>query len=252
MKKQAICIQCHTKFEMVNFIIESLPMEYFDFYIHVDKKSNIFDQILRKENVFFAERKDVRWGRFSQVEATLSMFSMIDTEKYSYVHLISGNCFIIKSPEFIIDFFSNTDLQYIQSSFLSEKNTWAWHGWDRYSVRYPQWMIQRPSNKFLRFIRVCYREFIMRTQIFKRKNLPVPKFYGGSSWFSITGDCANWIIEYLNTDEGKEYKKFFRNGVCSDEVFFPTLVRYSPFSDKILANSAGGGVLALYDMGRNY
>lgn len=48
MKKQAICIQCHNKPEQINFLIEQLPEDYFDFFIHVDVKSSIEDSILKK------------------------------------------------------------------------------------------------------------------------------------------------------------------------------------------------------------
>lgn len=147
--KQAICIQCHTDSEMVNFLIRCMPKENFDFFIHVDKKSDIFDQIIRQKNVFFTERIDVRWGQISQVEASLAMFKIIDTSQYSYIHLISGNDFFVKTPAEIIDFFSNNESEYIESNHLPGNCTWAWHGVDRYSVYYPQWIINRPEKKHL-------------------------------------------------------------------------------------------------------
>ncbi len=248
MDKHAILIQCHNKPEIVNLMIETLPSEYFDFYIHVDKKSDIFDKIMRKDNVYFSKRVDVRWGRVSQIEATLALFEEIKGD-YQYVHLISGLDFPVKSPMDFIEFFKkNQGKQYIQSNPLPEKSTWSWGGMDRVCVYHPQMIINRPTNKFWKFIRVCWREFVMRTKIFKRKNYPVPKFYGGSSWFSLTGDCVQWIKEYLN--QHPEYLHFFKNTVCGDEVFFSTIVRYSPFADFVAndplrfmkwANSTNGG-----------
>ena len=71
----------------------------------------------------------------------------------------------------------------------------------------------------------------MRTKIFKRKDQPVDKFYGGSSWWSLTGKCVSWIKNNTNP----KYYNFFKHGVCSDEVYFSTLVRYSPYSENILS-----------------
>lgn len=235
MNKQAICIQCHNKAEQINYLISCFPEDKFDFYIHVDKKSDIFAKITRKENVYFADRIDVRWGQFSQVEATLSIFKMIDVDKYCYVHLISGNDFIVKKPEEFIEFFGNSDREFIDSNILPGTCTWSWHGEDRYSVYYPQWIIQRPAHTIFKIMRVAYREFVMRTKIFKRKNCPVPIFYGGSQWFSITSGCLLWILKYLR--EHPEYVDFFRHGVCVDEVFFSTLIRYSPYVEKIANNN---------------
>lgn len=229
--KQAICIQCHAKPELVNYLIETMPEAFFDFYIHVDKKSNIYQEILRKENVFFADRVNVHWGRFSQVEATLSLFRMIDTEKYSYIHLCSGNDFVAKSPKEIARCFQFPGQEYIECNPLNANCTWSWHGEDRYACYYPQWMIQRPRRKLMRCIRVSYREFVMRTKLFKRHHFPVSEFYGGSSWFSITGGLLRWMLTYIS--EHPEYEKHFKHGVCVDEVFFSTLARISPYADRI-------------------
>ena len=74
----------------------------------------------------------------------------------------------------------------------------------------------------------------MRTKFLMRKKLPVPRFYGGSSWFSIAGDLSGWMKDYLA--EHEEYLHFFEHGVCSDEVFFATLARYSPYADRIVSD----------------
>lgn len=234
MKKQAILMQCHNKPEQVNEIINYFPKEKFDIYIHVDKKSNIITDIKREENVFLVKNRiDVRWGRFSQVEATMALINeMSHPLDYSYCHLISGNDFAIKPLTWIEKTFNeNNDKEYIESNYLDGSSTWSWGRLDRFLCFYPQWMIQRPANKIMKFIRVGYREFIMRTQIFKRKNTPVDRFYGGSSWWSLTGEMVNWIKEYV--EHNKQYYSYFKHGVCVDEVFFSTLVRYSPYKDKI-------------------
>lgn len=237
MKKQAILIQCHNKPEQINEIINYLPKEMFDIYIHVDRKSSIISDIVHKENTFFVKNRiDVRWGRFSQVEATISLINEIKNPlNYSYCHLISGNDFVIKPISWIVKTFSeNNDKQYIESNYLDGTSTWSWGGLDRFQCYYPQWMIQRPKNKIMKIIRVCYREFIMRTKIFKRKNMPVSRFYGGSSWWSLTGEMIDWIKKYVTSTP--EYYSYFKHGVCIDEVFFSTLVRYSPYKDKITNN----------------
>jgi hypothetical protein len=186
MKKQAIMIQCHANPEIINQLIDYLPNECFDFYIHVDSKSNIDKNILRKSNVFFAERVNVKWGTFSQVDATLKLLEAIKVpQMYSYIHLISGNDFIIKSEEYILNMLDGDDRQYIGNTRLPGSCTWSWNGRDRYSVWYPQWIIRRPTNQFFRFIRVVYREFIMHTKIFTRRNKPVEIFWGGLLGFHL-------------------------------------------------------------------
>lgn len=233
--KHAICIQCHSKPEIVNKLIEIMPKEYFDFFIHVDKKSDIYDKICKKSNVFFSERIDVRWGQFSQIEATLELFKIIDGQKYQYIHLISGCDFLIKSPKYIVDFFVDKNFQYLDCSLIPRKAWGRYGGEERYAISYPKWMVKRPGKKFIRACRLFYREFVMRTKIFKKRQIPYDKMYGGSSWFSLTGECIEWIKDYLRKD--KEYYKFFINGICCDEIFFSTLLMNSPFRANIVNNN---------------
>lgn len=237
VKKQAILIQCHNKPEQINKIIEAFGPKDFDIFIHVDKKSDILESINNGDNVFFIKnRVDVMWGQYSQVQATLALMEcMEDSEKYSYVHLISGADFPIKSQKWFLEKFNESNsIEYIESNYLDGKSTWAWGGLDRIYCFYPQWIIQRPKHKLIKTARILYREFIMRTKVFMRRNPPADKFYGGSSWWSLTGEMVAWMKEYL--ENHIEYCDFFKHGVCVDEVFFSTLAMISPYADRVANN----------------
>lgn len=232
MKKHAILMQCHTAPEQINLMTALFPADQFDFYIHVDRKSDIQPKIEARENVRFVPdglRVDVRWGRFSQVEATLALLRMVDPERCAYAHLISGCDFPIKRPEAIVR--ACDGREFIQSKILPGDTVWAWGGLDRFMVRYPDWMIRRPDHRAVRAIRLAYREIAMRTGLYRLRKTPTDAFYRGSSWFSITGECAAWMLEYI--DAHPEYTRFFRHGVCVDEIYFSTLIRLSPFAGRI-------------------
>ena len=237
MKKQAILIQCHNKPEQINVLIDTFPEEQFDFYVHVDKKSDIQKDIFKKSNVHFAEsRVCVRWGRYAQVAATLVLMRMIhNPTQYSYCHLISGNDFPVKPIDWFNSLFCEENCrEYIETKRLPGTSTWSWSGLDRMYCYYPNWMNQRPANKFMKAVRVAYREFVMRTGILKRKDLAVEDFYGGSSWWSITGKMISWMLEYI--DDNPRFIKCFDHGVCVDEVFFSTLAMLSPYKENIEDN----------------
>ena len=68
----------------------------------------------------------------------------------------------------------------------------------------------------------------------KRKDLAVEDFYGGSSWWSITGKMISWMLEYI--DDNPRFIKCFDHGVCVDEVFFSTLAMLSPYKENIEDN----------------
>ena len=234
MKKHAICMQCHRGPEQINLLTALFPPELYDIIIHVDRKSDIQPRIERHENVRFIaddRRVDVRWGRFSQVEATLALFDAINPGDYAVVHLISGVDFPIKSPREIYDLCQAAGAEFIQSDILPGNTTWSWGGFDRFMVWYPDWMIRRPDDRLARAVRVGYRELVMRTRLYRLRRCPIERFYHGSSWFSVSGEMVAWMQEYLRAHP--EYTRFFRHGACIDEVFFATLARLSPFADRI-------------------
>lgn len=235
--KMAIAIQCHANSNQINKLIEFFFDEDIDVYIHIDKKSNIKNEIIVKENVYFVDNnKDVQWGQFSQVEATLELFSKISdsNNKYDYIHLISGQDYPIKTIKEFKKFFSDNNKQYIRYTKLPTCNL-SRMGKDRYEVYYPSWLIDRPSKHFKRYVRLFYREFILFTKIFKRKIDFIDDIYYGSQWFSITGECLTYILNYIKNN--KKYVEFFKNSIYSDEMFFQTIIINSNFDWHIEDNN---------------
>lgn len=232
MVKHAILIQCHSNPELVNSLISFASADSFDFFIHVDKKSSIQKEIVKKSNVYFvgdSERVNVRWGSYSQVEATLELLKIATKRDYLYVHLISGVDFFAMHPSRIIEALDGKK-EYISCNKLPI-NTWSFGGYNRICVRYPSWMIRKPkSNPIIRFIRILYQFFVMKTRVFKKRTKGIV-FYGGSSWWSVTGNLAKWMVKYI--DQNQNYVDIYRNGILVDEVFFSTLAMMSPFSANI-------------------
>lgn len=234
--KMAIAIQAHKNPEQINRLIDILSDDDIHIYIHLDNKSNIKNIINFNKNVFMVEDSvNVEWGKFSQVEATLKIFDMIKKSKYNYkyIHLISGQDIVLKNKDEFKNIFKNTEKEYVEYSRLP--NGWPKGGKDRYEVYYPSWMIDRTSNLIKRFIRIIYREIIMTTKVFKRKFKFFNNLYGGSQWFSITGDCFNYVMDYLEVND--DYIKFFKNTLCSDEFFFHTIILNSCFYDNVENNN---------------
>lgn len=231
--KMAIAIQCHDNCEQVNELINFFDDEEIDIYIHVDKKSNIYNKINNPENVYMIENRiDVQWGQFSQVQATLEIFKEIkgSINNYSYIHLISGQDVPLKSIRELKKIFQDNNKEYLEYSKLP--NGWPTGGADRYKVYYPQWMISRPKNKIRRLIRIIYRNIILKNTKFQKNFKFFGTLYGGPQWFSITGNCFNYVCDYLQ--DNKEYVEFFKHSLCADEIFFHTIILNSRFKENVV------------------
>lgn len=226
MFNMAYAIQCHKDSTQVNRMISNLDCDGVYFFIHVDSKSDIISNIQRKSNVIFVEnRMNIEWGGFSQVEATLELLREIKKHgDYSYIHVISGQDFPIKSALKIRDhFMRHVGNQFIESIPIPQKHI------SRLNVYYPPILLGRGR---VRFLRAIYKKVITNSKIFTRDISFLPEVYKGSSWFSITGDCMNYILNFI--EENAQFYNFFQNTLCGDEVFFQTIIMNSPFRDKVI------------------
>lgn len=146
----AFLMQCHKNPEQINMLIGYLNHPNIDFYIHVDKKSNITSEITKgQDNVIILpeeQRVDVKWGTFSQVQATLNLLKYAYmSNTYDFYWVISGQDFPLVSAESIIQFLSNNMNRNYMDLFIS-KNNGARHSTNydkRNQIVYFEWMFKR-------------------------------------------------------------------------------------------------------------
>lgn len=233
----AFLIQCHKNAEQINCLLGVLKNDNVDFYIHLDKKSNIENQIQKREDIYFlseCERVDVKWGTFSQVQATLNLLNKaISVKKYDYYFLISGQDFPIQPIDNLLSYLSdNRNCNFLNlfpslNNGLQRQNNYD----KRNQIVFCEWLLKRT---FL--IRVIRRLWVSVTggynrtfNLFKRENNLKVKFYFGSSWWCLNSVFVCYLKKYLT--ETPQYIEFFKKASCPDESFFQTLLMNSPFAD---------------------
>lgn len=233
----AFLIQCHKSPEQVNTLLNALNHKDFDFFIHVDKKSDISDRVDTGENIHLLPdefRVDVCWGQFSQVEAAVNLLTYAKAyDDFDYYCQISGQDFPICSPEKIHDFFSAQN----GSNFihLSESRHWGAEkptSFDkRAEVYYPEFLMTRGTlPKLLRAAyKVATGGFSNTFSVFKRKYTKDKRMHFGSCWWCLHGEFVNYLLKLLQ--ENPHEVAFYKNVICSDEVFFQTFFMNSPYRD---------------------
>jgi len=70
----AILILMHEYTDLQRILIDHLSRD-FDLYIHVDKKTKIDIDLIRKQNVYVFKRFKVYWGSLNQIRATILLLS---------------------------------------------------------------------------------------------------------------------------------------------------------------------------------
>ncbi|ONG40964.1 core-2/I-branching enzyme [Enhydrobacter sp. H5] len=209
MKKHALLIQAH---QDISYFIKLAKIQpNVNFYVHIDAKSDYFPdaETAQLANVFLLkDRITVRWGGFSQIEATLKLFEPAFANKdNAYFHLLSGEDVVLQPFEVI-------EKQWQQRFDFQTMMT---------CERAPQYayrFIMDSPHADSDWQRQLTGKIITKLQqgVAKVKPYHSP-IYFGSQWFSVTREDWEKIVPFID-----EYSDFFRHKLVPDEHFFQTLI----------------------------
>ena len=183
-------------------------------------KSDVF-----KSNIHICSQIVINWAGFSQVEAVLSLLQAANDvcDTYSYVHFFQGSDMPIKTQDEIHEFF----LKHNGKEFVNiEKSR--------------EEMAKRKA-KYYHFF--CHNRYFRKNKLIKALNFGLVymqkilhiekntdiKLYQGSALFSITGQCAKYILS-----RAEEIRKRFKFSLAVDEVFIQSVLMDSPYREKIM------------------
>jgi len=214
-------------------LIRRMNHPQFDIYIHLDKKVDIAEFAYLKnieQVVFIKNRRVCNWGGFSFVKAITESVREILSQKvnYQFINLMSAQDYPIKPVETIYQFF----LRRMNKSFISyeESNDCEW--WGHAVTRYELYHFTDINIKG----RYLVQGFLNR--IAPKRQFPIDlQLYGSavSSWWTITSDCAQYIVNYL--DENPRLLRFMRLTWAADEFLYASIIMNSPFKNQVVNNN---------------
>lgn len=225
--KCAILIQAHRNPQQVARLCRVLRDPSFDIFLGIDLKCDTgpFREAIPQEVHFIKRRIDVRWGDFSQVRATLNGLEEIlgHNPSYDFILFISGQDYPLLPPSHIAEILAHhPGTQFMCYSHIKQDDPAC----DRIRFPHIHWSnrtLTRMMNRMLRFFSTGNRTY------------PFPTVYKGSSWWTLSGSCARYVVEYSHTHP--ELEKFFRRTHCSDEFFFQSIILASPFAGNVIPNN---------------
>ena len=243
-KKHAYLIIAHNNFEQLKKLIELLDYEENDIYIHLDKKSKLnieeLKKAIKKSKITFTERIKVSWGDYSLVEAELILLKASVKENYMYYHLISGADLPIKSMKEIHEFFEkNNGKQFVH--FRREDDYDGIEDRLRYYYFFTNFRVSKGIEKVIKY--AVFKTTLIIQKLLKINRLKNNKMIikSGSQWFSITNELAKYLVE-----KEEKISKMYKHTFCSDEVFLQTIVYnnekfinelyYSKYDDNYIAS----------------
>ncbi len=233
--KIAYIVLCHKNANQINILVDELIKNDADVFLHVDLKSNIVKDINKTKNLYILPKEksySVNWGGNNMILATLSLIEYVRNMniKYDYICLLSGQDFPLVNHKIINDYLiSNKGYNFIQ---VMDKGREYKKYVKFYDLWYPNWI-----TKDKLYIKILKRLYMIITggysftfKIFKRKKPFNGEFNIGSQWWTLTTECAYYMLDYCN--KYPEYIKYFENSIVPDECFFQTLFMLSPYSEK--------------------
>lgn len=223
MNKHAYLIMTYNQFYILEKLLQLIDDERNDIFIHVDRKVknfdvNYFKKLIKKSNIFFIDRYDIRWADISQ---TMGILSLLEESRkngpYRYYHLLSGTDLPLKTQDEIHKFFRDNDKEYIHFCTIENRINNMY----KYNVYwfFTKYLRGSIKSKFLRALNMILR--YLQKNFFgidrcKRDKLDIKI---GANWFSITDALASYLL-----DNKKWILSRYKNTMCSDESFIQTLV----------------------------
>lgn len=223
----AFLVQAHTNAKQVLRFVKSLS-QLGDVYIHVDKKAKdaalmegLSNMKGEKFEVMPFQLISVNWGGYSQVRCQHALLqkALERTEKhYDRLFFLSGLDYMVYNEKRFISFCKeNTGKEFVCGFNITTS------GVERQLSRIVLYHFLRdipiPRSTLRRMV-VGGTMLLLKYLGFRRKPYLIVNgekwnVYYGTSWFSLTGKCADYVLNQLN--ENKSLEKYFSTSYASDE-----------------------------------
>ena len=195
--------------------------------LHVDKKCNIgpfLSEFSSNNKVKFTDtRINVKWGGYSQIEATLEILKESLNYDFRYFSLLSGVDILIKNVFELEKYLENNDKDYI-GGVINKKYDF------RVKYRFPEFYFLKEKSIYNKVLCLMCRG-LQQIGFLKQKLDNFPQLYYGANWFTLRKKTIEYVLDYLKKNEF--YSKAFYQSLCGDELFFQTIIFNSPSKNEI-------------------
>jgi len=226
----AYLILVHKNPSQLSRLINAISGEDIFIFIHVDRKSNIKDfmEVLKpsKHIMFCTRQKQVSWGGFGMIEATLELMNSMFTSNIQpdYVHLISGQDFPLCSNTEILHFFNaHNGKNFLEAHTIPSPSLYE-QGLNR--INYKWYIEDKGFHRATQLVQLQKKHCIIRPYFSDIQP------YNGSQWWSLTGECVRWIYEICKP--GYRLYDFYKYTFVPDEMLFQTMLKNNAWNDTII------------------
>lgn len=215
-------------------LVKALNSDNVHFFIHIDKKSNTdnFRNLTHLKNaIFIPDRIKVYWGGYSVVSATLKLLQIATNfeVKFDRYCRLSGADFPIKSNAYIKEFFvNNFDQEFIRidRKLVGSPRNPTFDNIERYHFLDTSWLNAKTAK--VKLVRILIKRALL---LLPRRRFVKILPYQGSALWCLTHECVKYVLHFVKNNP--DYVNFHKAVAVSDEIFFHSIVKSSPFAKHI-------------------
>src|SRR5437016_5458326 len=182
--KIAHLILAHKNPKQLERLIKALDHPSFDFYLHIDKKTDVgpFLYLINNTNVFLVRnRAKIYWAGYGTIQATLNGLREILPKTYAYINVISAQDFPIKPAGYIYQYLMDRQgKEFITCESVDSE-------WPEAAIRVTAWHFinwQIPGR---------HRLEKLLNKILPARKFPLDyKIVGRANWFTLTQAAAKY------------------------------------------------------------
>lgn len=227
--RQVFLIHAHKDLAQLNALVAQLRDDDFLIYAHLDRKWRLDPQAVHPAARLVAPRVAVRWGDFSQVQATLNSLRQIVAEvaRFDKVVFLSAQDFPLLPNAGL-----KRELARLAGRELLEAAPVGEGGWP-VAFRY-QYFHRNGAGPAARCVLGAANR-LLRLCGYRRRLPGGLEPWGGSAWWALSRPCISAVLGRIGREPG--LARFFRSVHCPDEMFFQTLVMNSPLRARVLGRN---------------
>lgn len=261
MGKHAYIIMAYDRWNQLGKLLRLLDDTRNDIFLHVNALSEkvpfeVFEKSIEKSSFFKLERYPIYWGDYSITNCIIqSLKEILKTDRYDYIHLLSGLDLPIKSQNYIHNFFDMYKGKNFINSYPYKELPIEWYRRvSFYNVgtkyfRSDNWLVRKTARGIDKVARKI-QELLHVDRVKKLCKEESISIMGGATWFSITSELASVIVE----KERLIQRIFEKDTIFADELFVQTIAWSFGFEKTLFDSSEvykeGNGSLRLIDWKR--
>jgi len=211
-------------------LVRRLSSPQSSFFVHVDRAAG--DDVLRPIRDGLSEvpraqlvrRHATSWGSFGLVAAPLEALAAARGTGFDVAVLLSAQDYPVRQVAKIEEWLGARSGRSFMSHFSIPTEHWADGGLQRFDRWY--WH-GRILGRFVMFP----HPRLPWLPTWRRKLVPGMTFYGGSAWWGLSGEAAEYVLDF--TRSSRRFVRFFRHVDHPDESYFQTVLLNSPLAGSI-------------------